>query len=115
MTWRRLAVAAVATSVLGTATPVTTVEAGWFTRACAARDLQILMMIEERESENTLSPAEVSEALSGMLDARLICHIGRIGEALSRYDSIGQSIVSDRPRVKANPPGRWVPELPPQP
>src|SRR5438552_4051458 len=69
--------------------------AGAFTRGCAARDLQVLMLIEERESENTISPEEVSDAINKMLDARLICHVGRVTEALARYDSISQAIASN--------------------
>jgi hypothetical protein len=49
--------------------------AGAFTRGCAARDLQALVLIEERESENTISPEELSDAIAKMMDARLICHL----------------------------------------
>ena len=34
----------------------TTASAGSFTRGCAARDIQLLTMIEEREGANAISP-----------------------------------------------------------
>jgi hypothetical protein len=58
--------------------------AGSFTRGCAARDLQVLMLIEERESENSISQDEVSDAINKMLDARMICHVGRVTDARER-------------------------------
>ncbi|HLQ92784.1 MAG TPA: hypothetical protein VK148_22405, partial [Xanthobacteraceae bacterium] len=36
-------------------TLTTTATAGSFMRGCAARDMQILMLIEDRESKNTVS------------------------------------------------------------
>ena len=42
--------------------------AGSFTRGCAERDLQILVLIEERES--------ASDAMVTMMNARMICYDG---------------------------------------
>src|SRR5258705_1780347 len=36
---------------------------GSFTRGCAARDLQILMLIEERESANAISAEKLNDAM----------------------------------------------------
>src|SRR4051812_1889972 len=66
--------------------------AGSFTRGCAARDMQILMMIEERESANAISIEGSRNAIVTIMDARLICYEGRVREALALYDSISQSI-----------------------
>ena len=55
--------------------------AGSFTRGCAARDLEILRLIE---------------------DARMVCHAGRVLDAIALYDGIARSIGADT----APPTGR---------
>jgi hypothetical protein len=69
--------------------------AGAFTRGCAARDLQILMLIEERESSNAVSPEKLSDAMLAMLEARIVCHEGHVVDAMTIYDGIAQSVASD--------------------
>jgi hypothetical protein len=69
--------------------------AGAFTRGCAARDLQILMLIEDRESSNMVSMETLSDALLAMLEARIVCHEGRVVDAMALYDGIAQSITPD--------------------
>ena len=67
--------------------------AGSFTRGCAARDLQVLMLIEQRESA---VPAErLSDAMLLVLEARTVCYEGRVMDAMALYDSIAQSITPD--------------------
>jgi hypothetical protein len=67
--------------------------AGSFTRGCAARDLQVLMLIEERESA---VPAEkLSDAMLLVLEARMVCYEGRVMDAMALYDSIAQSLTPD--------------------
>ena len=75
-------------------TSATSTIAGSFTRGCAARDLQILMLIEERENTNAVSQEKLSEAMLTMLHARNICYAGRVMEALSLYDGISQSLTA---------------------
>jgi hypothetical protein len=70
----------------------TTASAGSFTRGCAARDVQLLTMIEEREGANAISPQKSSDAVLAMMHARTICHEGRVLDALALYDSISESI-----------------------
>jgi len=62
--------------------------AGSFTRGCAARDLQILMLIEERENTNAISAERLSDAMLTMMNARMRCHDGYEADALTMYDSI---------------------------
>jgi hypothetical protein len=69
--------------------------AGSFTRGCAARDLQILMLIEEREDTNAVSAERLSDAMLSMLEARIVCHEGRVIDAMALYDSISRSITPD--------------------
>ena len=66
--------------------------AGSFTRGCAARDFQLLTMIEEQESAGLVSADKLSEALIEMMDARIVCHHGRVLDALAIYDTIAESV-----------------------
>jgi hypothetical protein len=66
--------------------------AGSFTRGCAARDLQILMLIEERENTNAVSSERLSDAVLTMMNARMMCHDGHEADALAMYDSIAGSL-----------------------
>jgi hypothetical protein len=78
---------------LGTMIDSTT--AGSFTRGCAARDLQILMLIEERENTNVVAVDKLSDAMLAMLEARIVCHEGHVMDAMALYDSIVQGITPD--------------------
>jgi hypothetical protein len=69
--------------------------AGAFTRGCAARDLQILMLIEERETTGSVSVSKLSDAMLAMLEARIVCHEGHVMDAMALYDSIAQSLTPD--------------------
>ena len=69
--------------------------AGSFTRGCAARDLQILMLIEDRENTNAVSGEALSDAMLAMLEARIVCHEGRVMDAMALYDGIVESITPD--------------------
>ena len=66
--------------------------AGSFTRGCAARDFQLLSMIEEQESAGLVSADKLSEALIEMMHARIVCHHGRVLDALAIYDTIAESV-----------------------
>jgi len=66
--------------------------AGSFTRGCAARDLQILKLIEERENSSTVSAEKLSDAMLTMMHARTVCYQGRVMDALAIYDSVAKSI-----------------------
>ena len=69
--------------------------AGAFTRGCAARDLQILMLIEERESTNAVAADKLSDAMLAMLEARIVCHAGHVVDAMTLYDGIAASVTPD--------------------
>jgi hypothetical protein len=84
--------------------------AGSFTRGCAARDLQILMLIEERESTNAISAEKLSDALATMMNARMICYDGHVVDALAIYDGVARSLtpsnLSQSMPSNGLPPGR---------
>jgi hypothetical protein len=69
--------------------------AGAFTRGCAARDMQILMLIEERESAGTVAAEKLSDAMLAMLEARIVCHEGHVMDAMTLYDGIAASVTPD--------------------
>jgi len=66
--------------------------AGSFTRGCAARDLQLLTIIEEQESAGSLPAEKLSEALVEMMHARIVCHNGQVLDALALYDAVAESV-----------------------
>jgi len=66
--------------------------AATFTRGCAARDMQLLMLIEARESANDISPEMLNDAMLSMMHARMVCHEGHVTDALALYDSVTQSL-----------------------
>ena len=99
---------AVAALCLGVMINSTT--AGSFTRGCAARDLQILMLIEERESTNAISAERLSDAMLTMMNARMVCYDGHVVDALAIYDSVARSLtptnLSQSMSPNRLPPGR---------
>jgi hypothetical protein len=81
---------AVAAQCLGATINGTT--AGSFTRGCAARDLQILKLTEERENANAISAERLSDAMLTMMNARMTCYEGHVVDALAIYDSVVGSL-----------------------
>jgi hypothetical protein len=69
--------------------------AGAFTRGCAARDLQILMLIEDREGSKAVSADTLSDAMLSMLEARIVCHEGRVTDAIALYDGIAARLADE--------------------
>ena len=67
---QRFACWAVATACL--VTSMSSATAGSLLRGCAARDMQILMLIEEREGANAISGQRAIEALNSMMHARIV-------------------------------------------
>ena len=66
--------------------------AGSFTRGCAARDLQLLIVIEEQENAGSILAEKISEALLEMMHARIVCHQGQVLDALAIYDAVAVSV-----------------------
>jgi hypothetical protein len=83
----RIVVAALCLGAMASSTT-----AGSFIRGCAARDLQILMLIEEREETNAISAERLSDAIITMMNARMICYDGHVVDALAIYDSVARSL-----------------------
>ena len=66
--------------------------AGSFTRGCAARDLQILFLIEEQEPAGSVAAERLGDALIEMMHARIVCHEGRVLDALAIYDAVAENL-----------------------
>jgi len=64
--------------------------AGSFLRGCAARDLQVLALIEAQE--NIVAAGTLQEAVQTMMHARIVCHEGYVMDALVIYDDIANTI-----------------------
>jgi hypothetical protein len=85
----------VAVAALCLAATINGTTAGSFTRGCAARDLQILKVIEERENANAISAERLSDAMLAMMNARMTCYEGHVVDALAIYESVVGSLTPD--------------------
>ncbi len=92
---------ALATLCLGSTIDAAT--AGSFTRGCAARDLQILRLVEQRESDDALSAEILSGAILTILNARMICYEGHVVDALAIYDDVARSLTPHNLRQSTTP------------
>jgi hypothetical protein len=92
---------AVAALCLGTTIDATI--AGSFTRGCAARDLQVLRLIEEREGTDVLSAEVLSGAMLTILNARMICYEGHVVDALAIYDDVARNLTAHNLRQSTTP------------
>lgn len=66
-----------------------------FTRGCAARDMQVLMLIEQSLDRQDFLPQRLDEAVQTMIHARMVCFGGNVSGALEIYDEIARSISLD--------------------
>jgi hypothetical protein len=83
-------------AIIGLSTTIDGAFATSSLRACATRDRQVLMLIEERQDANLVTAQTLSEAIFSMMHARTVCRDGRVSDALALYDGIAASITSDR-------------------
>src|SRR5262245_44650734 len=79
-------------ATIGVGLMVSEAMAGSFTRGCAARDLQILFLIEEQEAAGSVPSERLSDALIEMMHARIVCHEGRVLDALAIYDAVAENL-----------------------
>ena len=81
----------VAAAILIGGTAESMAAGGPFTRGCAARDMQIMMMLEA----GAISPQKLNDAVRSMTHARMMCFDGQVMDALALYDQIAHSIASE--------------------
>ena len=53
------------------------------------------MLIEQREDAAGVSKRQVTAAIETMLHARIVCHEGRVVDALTIYDTIAQTLAPE--------------------
>jgi hypothetical protein len=63
---------------------------GSFTRGCAARDMQVMMMLET----SAMAPHQHDEAMRTVVHARMMCFDGQVMDALALYEQIAHSVAS---------------------
>jgi hypothetical protein len=84
----RIAVGAFALLVLAVPAQSQPDQANAFAPECAARDLEVVILIEQQgQGEEVASERVAHEAMTMML-AREVCAAGRVNEAIAIYDSI---------------------------
>jgi hypothetical protein len=69
---------------------------GSFTRGCAARDMEILLMLERYDDGNGTATQEVNELLTTLFNARMVCFSGRVVDALEIYENVARRLTSAR-------------------
>jgi hypothetical protein len=53
------------------------------------------MLIEQREQADAVPQRQMAHAIQTMLHARIVCHEGRVVDALKIYDTIAQALAAD--------------------
>ena len=71
-----------------------------FAQECAVKDVAVITLIEDHGAAGGLPADRIGKAAQTMLDARMVCREGRVGEALALYQSILDlgPVASLRPR-----------------
>lgn len=64
---------------------------GTFSRGCAARDMQLMMLVEA----SAISESAKRDAVRAVLDARVVCFDGYVMDALSIYDKVARSLAAE--------------------
>jgi len=59
-----------------------------FAPVCAARDLEVVILIEQHGQAQDMAAERIANATMTMMQAREACAAGRINEALAVYDGI---------------------------
>ena len=67
-----------------------------FSRICAQRDLQLVILIEELGDAQGIAGHKLSDAALGMIRARKACNEGRESMALSIYDTVTLDLTPTR-------------------
>ena len=84
-----LNLAGITVSLLGASSAIAQATSG--PSLCAARDVQVFILIEDHGTANDVAPERLAEAVLSQLDARAACSEGRVTEGIARYDEIIRS------------------------
>ena len=80
--------AALAISPLGMACAPAAAEKTVSSRLCAARDVEVVMLIEDHGEANDLAPERLAKAFLTQMDARIACSNDRMEDGIALYDDI---------------------------
>jgi hypothetical protein len=82
----------IAATSLGVATRIVAAGDEIFAKICAARDVQIITLIDDHGAAKPIDPIDGNETLgrAGLMlfEARAACYRGRVDEAIAMYDKI---------------------------
>ena len=85
--WRKITRCCAAAGAIWLTSVTSSMPAGGaFTRGCAARDMQVMILIET----SAISQQERIDAVRTMMHARIMCYEGYVVDALALYDTIAQ-------------------------
>jgi hypothetical protein len=59
---------------------------------CAARDVEVIILIEDHGAANDVAPERLYKAVLAQLDAQAVCSDGRMTEGIALYDEIIRSL-----------------------
>jgi hypothetical protein len=59
---------------------------------CAARDVEVVILIEDHGDANDLAPERLAKAGLTQMEARAACSEGRVSEGIAIYDEIKRSL-----------------------
>jgi hypothetical protein len=59
---------------------------------CAARDVEVVILIEDHGDANDVAPERLAKAGLAQMEARAACSQGRVTEGIAIYDDIKRSL-----------------------
>ena len=83
-----LVLATIVTSVLGIGGAPAVAQDAASKRLCAARDVEVVMLIEDHGEANDIAPEQLAKAFLTQMDARVACSNGHMEDGIALYNDI---------------------------
>ena len=80
--------ATIVTSVLGIDGAPAVAQDAASMRLCAARDVEVVTLIEDHGTANDIAPEKLAKAGLTQMDARVACSNGHMGDGIALYNDI---------------------------
>jgi hypothetical protein len=80
--------ATIVTSVLGIDGAPAVAQDAASKRLCAARDVEVVILIEDHGAANDIAPEKLAKAALAQMDARVECSNGHMEDGLALYNDI---------------------------
>jgi hypothetical protein len=87
-------IAAIADSPLGMAGASAVAQPTASSRLCAARDLEVVVLIEDHGAANDIASERLAKAFLTQMDARVACSGGRTEEGIALYNNVFRALGS---------------------